>query len=393
MMNLASYYGIKDTDITMGEECLTRLIDGLDVMTLSHISEDLTDGVLGYLNLELSRKALELVLKRTDHLLYELRAYKRLIRLDLMQGRPYRDTLKRALEEGILPSTGPYMNHKDRSLILEHMDRIRDFEGLYRFMMNCSIHAMRNPTDDMIVHHALAMADTGDTDERIRRICRLSLFDHPEDERNGLLEKLVRAVDSLDPDRISPDTMYDISAALENLTGEPEHGWYLRHAAAAGDIEPISIRLPTLEEDLKERYLEVYREMLSEGRADFGFPDKGLDPCDIIPPELLGHAMECFEKVYLPMFGKKDRKCASLALNIAKTCFVTGQYEKAYGYALMSGTDEACPYIYSMLADGKGVEKDPDLAGGLLDAFRKRRVGESGVPAMEWFTGRIREPL
>ena len=101
--------------------------------------------------------------------------------------------------------------------------------------------------------------------------------------------------------------------------------------------------------------------------------DGGLVPCRYLPEPVLDAAMgyhnRITENVDCCTLNKGDR-ITDLSVGICSTCFAYGMYEDAFQYGIWAMPSiKAVPFLYTMLVDGLGVERNEELADSLLDAM------------------------
>ena len=135
-MDWDEYTKINPTSHFVDREELIGLIDSSDDIVLANLARNLKDGYLNYLSLDLSDNASKKVLETSDDFRYRSAAYCQLIDNRMLMGTDYRDILRKALEEGIVPYFD-YTDNPYRDMLLEFSEKEEDCDRLIDSLQLC----------------------------------------------------------------------------------------------------------------------------------------------------------------------------------------------------------------------------------------------------------------
>ncbi len=373
-MDYEEYQGLRCTDVPMCKEDVEKIIETSDARVLSLLIGDLKTGKINYINLELSNKAAERLLDISSVKGMRARAYGHLIDYELSHGRQYRELFEKAVDEGIEPEFPLYKNETDKALI-KRMTKCKSdgFDTILKKMEDGSPqrHIVADPE---LMADALRILGDLDYKTQAESIVRLSPYYAGKECDDRMKQILTEALGHVEYGQFDQDLQFDINQTIESLYGINEHDWLIQSAINGNNdaIEELNWRMPSIESERREQYIDAYKEIIRKGWMIRWNEHPYLYSVDVLPRELLDYAIDCCENPRFGDDGEPDcRRCSAyeLAAEITKRCFISGQYEDAYRYALKSERDEFYPLVYTMLMDGLGVEKNEELAKNVLPRF------------------------
>ena len=378
-MDSETYKGLRGTDVPMRREDVNEIIGTSDVRTLFLLTGDLKTGRINYINLELSNKVAERLLELSSDKGIRAEAYGHLIDCELSHGRSYSKIFEKALDEGIVPEFPLYRNEADKTLIKKiTLNESADFDAVLK-RMDDGGPERHIVSDPRLMEDALRILEGYDRDAQVRYIVKMSSYYAGKGCDDRMKGMLTEALEHVEYGQFDDRMQFDIHETVESLFGINEHAWLIQSAVNGGDraIEELNWRMPNIETEWRDRYIDAYRGIIRRGWVLRYHRDPSLYSGDVLPGELLDYAIDCFNDPFVGDKGDKDcRRCeiSELAAEISKMCFVAGRYEEAYQYALRSGRDEMYPLVYTMLMDGLGVEKDERTAKRILESHSLKSI-------------------
>ena len=370
-MNYKEYWSIRGNRFVTKDNFLDVSANA-DGGQLCGLARDLRVAYAGYVNLDLSiefvRKALDMDLRPADR----REAYGILIDDALLKGLPYIGILKEALEDGVIPDRPLRMTESDTEFIRNNSGNVNDYYSLLHFCWSD-----RRKTDSYWAERALQALESrmskGESAwETARNLSTLSCFDCGEDYDNRLLAIVYRTLARKDVEDGEGITFSNLHKTLENISGKREDELLIRSAAKGywESVDEVLWRYPTADEILKGKYVNAINESIRDGISDRILTDREcFSPYGILPEPSVRVMIDYLdEQIELRNIEEDGSKAAEMYLAIAKSLFARGDTE-AFRYAARCSSIDICPYLYSMLVDGFGTEKNEALAMKVANAF------------------------
>ena len=375
-MDFKEYWSIRGNRFVTKDNFL-EVSANADGGQLCGLAQDLRVAYSGYVNLDLSiefvRKALDMDLRPINRRM----AYGILIDDALLKGLPYIDILKEALEDGVIPDRPLRMTESDTEFIRNNSGNVNDYRSLLHFCWSD-----RRKTDSYWAERALQALESRMSKGESALVTAndlspLSCFDCGEDYDNRLLAIVDRTLSRKDVDDGRGITFGDLHKTLENISGKREDELLIRSAAKGywESVDEVFLRYPTADESLKGKYVNAINECIRNGIQGRILTDREyFSPYCILPEPSVRVMIDYLdEQIELRNIEEDGGKADGMYLAIAKSLFARGDAE-AFRYAAKCSSIGICPYLYSMLADGFGTEKNEALAMKVANSFDENNL-------------------